>query len=30
VEQAAGRPSDGKGPAVIGPGGKIISPGLET
>ncbi|MCJ2096802.1 MULTISPECIES: response regulator [unclassified Methylobacterium] len=30
VEQAAGRPSGTTGPAVIGPGGKLITPGLET
>ena len=30
VPQAAGRPSTGSGPSVIGPGGKIIPSGLET
>jgi DNA-binding NtrC family response regulator len=30
VEQAAGRPANAAGPSVIGPGGKLIVPGLET
>ncbi|GEP05079.1 response regulator [Methylobacterium oxalidis] len=30
VEQAAGRPEGGRGPSVIGPGGKIISREMET
>ncbi|MBE7196625.1 MAG: response regulator [Parafilimonas terrae] len=30
VEQAAGRSSGATGPTIIGTGGKIISPGLET
>ena len=30
VEQAAGRPSGSKGPSVIGPGGKLVTPGMGT